>query len=951
MPRRQTRQDEQKLHAKLVHRLYEGGFAAGRQGTSDESEKVLLPGSTFLLMWELVSFAMLMYTAIAVPFQLAFSSGSGRWDVDQPTTYIETVVDLFFIADIFRNFRTAYYDGGDLVTSPRQIALHYVGFWFWIDLVASFPLDWFMGAIADEGEGGDGGSETQLLLLLRLSKLWKLLRLLRLWRVGLRSKVDHADSSGLGELVLSVTASTTFWFACNLSILFLAIHVNGCLQVFFAKVMSEGDDSDTDADTETDADAGAGADSAALASTWVTRAGLANASTLSLYTASLVHALLQMLLVDAGLVPPRRVEENLLYLASLLVGAFLFMHMLASLTSRFNTALSGSHGAYQCKLENLEKWMAYNQFDAHLRQRLRVFFELKHPGGCLFDDDAILGDLSRPLREEASLHKTRELIAKLHIPVDTEQGYELASRLAMALQRRVFLNGDVLIKQGSNLGSLTNPGMFFLTSGEVEIHIRDKDTGKRKKIDYKGDQVVGEMSLLSRKPATADVEAATFCDSFLLRKDDYDPLVDTFPLLEQWIKQVAQVRGFDDYTEALKKFDDLSPPETITFVKKEHLLSCERLMHADRACTSFNVLEDFWAEGRSIDDLLPSDAFVKVPWEQLDSQTFGVLTYTWQLMQWRDILLKLQGTEMELFWIDIFCIDQRLESEEKMRTIKQTLKIYAHAKEHHVLGLRTLRRGWCLCELSARRGAWDEEGHKSEIHSDFEDEETREEEERAIKQFTAENGVPTFSRCEFTKATDRPVVKRLVLEQWGSEHKFNDFLFHLVRQVAPRVRPSSASVRESFRESEHVFKHHDWGDKRKQGTQKLRRFRGRHSASVSPARRATMKGIASSFPDIKKGAIVQHEERGRGRVLDIENDHKSDREVVVIEFERKQKDKQVHSYGAHSLVKFTVIDSQGTTAAAAMSDGEDAGASSSEAGGQHAGAGSGRGRGWRHRFK
>jgi len=623
-----------------------------------------------------------------------------------------------------------------------------------------------------------------------------------------------------------------------------------------------------------------------------------------------------MLLVGAGLVPPARVEENLLYLVSLLLGAFLFIHMIASLTSRFNTALSGSHGAYQCKLENMEKWMAYNQFEPHLRQRLRVFFELKHPGGCLFDDAAILGDLSRPLREQASLHKTRELIARLHIPVDTEQGYELASRLAMALQRCVFLNGDLLIKQGSAAGSVRHPGLFFLTSGEVEIYKRD-EFGSYAKCDFKAEKVVGEMSLLSRNKETgepekagADVVAVTFCDAYLLRREDYEDIVDTFPLLKQWIKQVAAVRGFADYTEALKKFEELEPPETITFVKTKFLLECKQLTDYKKACTSFNVLEDFWSSDKTIYDLLPPEAFEEVKWEHFREKTYGVLTYTWRLMQWADILEKLKDTETELFWIDIFCINQRLEPEQKMRTIKQTLTIYGQASEHHILGYRTLRRGWCLCELSARRD------HTPDIHSGFQDAETQAEERAAIEQFNSL--VPTFSNCKFTKATDRPVVKRVIVEAWGSEHKFDDFLLQLVKQVARYARPSAMAVGESVREENNVFKQHDWGGKRRSMKMLVRR---RDKKRVAPAKRGSIKGLEATFPDMKVGVVVEHPKRGRGRVIEIENDRQSDRQCVVIEFERTDfYGKQVCRYGAHSLDKLTIVDGgQGGAAAAAAS--------------------------------
>ena len=148
---------------------------------------LLVPGSPKLLAWEVVSFCLLMYVAVAVPFQMAFVRRV-RWDLTQWATYWETGVDGFFIADIVRNCFTAYYDRGTLILDQRKIIRHYMCSWFFIDFVASFPLDWFVGfVLSEEEEGG----QSQLLLLLRLSKLWKLVRLLRLWRVGLRSQLGN----------------------------------------------------------------------------------------------------------------------------------------------------------------------------------------------------------------------------------------------------------------------------------------------------------------------------------------------------------------------------------------------------------------------------------------------------------------------------------------------------------------------------------------------------------------------------------------------------------------------------------------------------------------------------------------------------------------------------------------------------------------------------------------
>lgn len=73
-----------------------------------------------------------------MPFNIAFvplNENTG-WFV------IDTIIDFGFIADIFVNFFSAYYDDdGNLVTENRRIAKKYLTTWFFVDLVASFPIN------------------------------------------------------------------------------------------------------------------------------------------------------------------------------------------------------------------------------------------------------------------------------------------------------------------------------------------------------------------------------------------------------------------------------------------------------------------------------------------------------------------------------------------------------------------------------------------------------------------------------------------------------------------------------------------------------------------------------------------------------------------------------------------------------------------------------------------
>ena len=741
---------------------------------------LLVPGSPKLLAWEVVSCALLLWVAVAVPYQIAFVR-RGRWDVTFWATYWETLVDLFFIADIVRNCFTAYNDHGTLILDQRKIFRHYMRSWFLIDFVASFPLDWFVGfVLSDEEEVG-----SQLLLLLRLVKLWKLLRLLRLWRIGLRLQLD-SGTFPLAEAVIAITSSSSFWYVTRAAIVYLVVHFSGCLQVFFANFYADVDDLED--------------------GSWLIRSGLSGKSVEEQYAGALVHALLQMLLVAPGLVAPVGQSEYLIYFISLLVGGFSLMHLIASLTARQVTTLFGPQGEFNRRMDDLERYMDHHQFEPELRLQIRMHQELKYPGGHCFDEETIQRNLSRPLQEKTRLHTCRALMAKLQIPLETEQGFELAASLAMRLERRVFLPGDYLIKQG------TMPeGMFFISDvitshpGEVEILQREElqdavDTYKR--IPFKGgDKIFGEISLLRDTKATAFVRAKTVCDTELLLREDYRALVDSKEygaLFKEYLQQVATSRGFSDYTQAMANYDRLEKPKTITMVKIAALQDCKELTQT--GITSFGILEEFYEsyrtpegvvlenprvilgkicsdgslchqdtgkvlvfnqdntvaihtvepnghvlgpdgkfvgymrpddtcgddqDGRgvfdglvfeeelkswvpagqskelnterqvkSISKLLPDDAFVKVAFEDLGTTSYGVLTYTWNGMPWRDILEELKGTKLDLFWIDIFCVNQALAPEEKMKTIKQTVPLYSMASEHHIMGYRTLRRGW-----------------------------------------------------------------------------------------------------------------------------------------------------------------------------------------------------------------------------------------------------------------
>ena len=56
--------------------------------------------------------------------------------------YLETVIDISFILDIFVAFNTGFYKKGYLVMKRKEIIKNYIKTWFALDFLASFPYSW-----------------------------------------------------------------------------------------------------------------------------------------------------------------------------------------------------------------------------------------------------------------------------------------------------------------------------------------------------------------------------------------------------------------------------------------------------------------------------------------------------------------------------------------------------------------------------------------------------------------------------------------------------------------------------------------------------------------------------------------------------------------------------------------------------------------------------------------
>ena len=189
------------------------------------------PDSGFSACWDLISVVLLMYVSIVVPLRACFELE--LVELWSSTFFIDLFVDLFFIIDVYMNFRTAYYlSDGTREARKGLIARQYLRGWFAIDFASCLPVGYiaylFPAAesicvdcsAAEMAEGFDDNDASsanfKAIKALRLVRLSKMLRLARIKKILTKYG---------GDVNLQMYVSVGFTFF----VIFFLVHILCCI--------------------------------------------------------------------------------------------------------------------------------------------------------------------------------------------------------------------------------------------------------------------------------------------------------------------------------------------------------------------------------------------------------------------------------------------------------------------------------------------------------------------------------------------------------------------------------------------------------------------------------------------------------------------------------------------------------------------------------------------------
>ncbi|XP_065811983.1 potassium/sodium hyperpolarization-activated cyclic nucleotide-gated channel 2 [Labrus bergylta] len=477
---------------------------------------IIHPYSDFRFYWD---FSMLMFMVgnlIIIPVGITFFKD----ETTTPWIIFNVVSDTFFLMDLVLNFRTGivFEDNTEIILDPEKIKKKYLKTWFVVDFVSSIPVDYIF-LIVEKGIDSEVYKTARALRIVRFTKILSLLRLLRLSRL---IRYIHQ-----WEEIFHMTydlASAVMRIFNLIGMMLLLCHWDGCLQ--FLVPMLQDFPSDC----------------------WVSLNKMVNDSWSELYSFALFKAMSHMLCIGYGRQAPESMSDIWLTMLSMIVGATCYAMFIGHATALIQS-LDSSRRQYQEKYKQVEQYMSFHKLPADFRQKIHDYYEHRYQGK-MFDEESILEELNEPLREEIVNFNCRKLVASMPLFANADPNFVTA--MLTKLRFEVFQPRDYIVREGT-----IGKKMYFIQHGSVTVLTKGSIGMKLMDGSY-----FGEICLLTRGRRTASVQADTYCRLYSLSVDNFNEVLEEYPMMR---------RAFE--TVAIDRLDRIGKKNSILMHKVQHDLN------------------------------------------------------------------------------------------------------------------------------------------------------------------------------------------------------------------------------------------------------------------------------------------------------------------------------------------------------------------------------------------
>ncbi len=439
------------------------------------------PESKFIIFWEFIIVLVTLYNFLSIPFRLAFQASSEAIFLS-----LDLISDFLLVLDIFLRFNLAYLEQGEVIEDRKKIQKHYREADFKLHLIASFPADILIKIIGFN-------ISPKLIELLRIPRLLRGVHCITIFKRWENNVNVNPAAIRMFNLVLGI---------------FLIDHWVACFWFFIGEIAKDSGES------------------------WFINSSLESASLTTKYLTSLYWSITTLTTVGYGDITPTNDLEIVFTLVVMFLGVSMYAFIIgnvASLIANFDAR----QARFREKLDQIQAYMRERRIPSDLQQRVRQYYqymwEYSHDDSM---DINFLDELPHSLKTSIYLCLHRELLEKVPLFQDADQGF--IEDLVIKLRPRILPPNDYIIRE-DQIGH----EMYFIKRGEVMAF--SEKTGRVYRTMSAG-SFFGEIALLLSTRRTASVKTLSYCELYVLYKDEFDEVLENYPRVCEKVKEIADQR-------------------------------------------------------------------------------------------------------------------------------------------------------------------------------------------------------------------------------------------------------------------------------------------------------------------------------------------------------------------------------------------------------------------------
>ncbi len=441
----------------------------------------LHPESKRVILWESFVVLATLYNYILIPFRVAFQAGvNGKWLI------FDLIADLILLIDIFLRFHIGFVEQGELIQDKQRIWQRYCSHEFLLDYFASLPIDILIRLLF-------GNSPINWIGFLRFPRLFRGIQVFEIFK---RWEHDVNINSALIRMIQLIM------------IILLIDHWVACLWFSIGNVALLSGES------------------------WLTNASLHLATPRTQYMSSLYWSITTLTTVGYGDITPTTDLEIGFTLVVMFLGISMYAFIIGNVTSLVAN-LDANQSHFREKLTQIQSYMRNRGIPSSLQKQVRDYYQYmwEYNRDISLELD-FLEELPHSLKTQIYLYLYRELLSKVPLFKDADPSF--IEDLVIKLKPRILPPNDYIIRE-EQIGH----EMYFIKRGEVEAF--SEKTGQVYRTMSAG-SFFGEIALLYSSRRTAAVKTLTYCELFVLYKDDFQQVLNNYPHFSERVEEIAKQR-------------------------------------------------------------------------------------------------------------------------------------------------------------------------------------------------------------------------------------------------------------------------------------------------------------------------------------------------------------------------------------------------------------------------